>query len=72
MFPFSVVLKSILKSLIFIYPNLNCYRHSVSKLLTMEPLSVLRVRNQSQSLDVVLPFFIVVFKFFFSELTKNL
>ena len=63
-FPFSVILKSILKSLIFIYPNLNCYGHSVSKLLIVEPLSVLSVRNQNQSLDVVLPFFIFVFKFF--------
>ena len=71
MFPFSVILKSILKSLIFIYPNLNCYRDSVSKLLIVESLSVLSVRNQNQSLDVVLPLFIFVFNFFFLKFTKN-
>ena len=70
MFPFSVILKSILKSLIFIYPNLNCYRDSVSKLLIVESLSVLSVRNQNQSLDVVL-LFIFVFNFFFLKFTKN-
>ena len=64
MFPFSVIHKAILKSLLFIYPNLNCYRHSVSKLLIVEPLFVFSVRNQNQSLDVALSFFIFVFKFF--------
>ena len=58
-FPFSVILKSILKSLIFIQ------RRSVSVLLIAEPLSVLSVRNENQSLDVVLPFFIFVFNFTF-------
>ena len=42
--------------------SLNHYRLSVSMLLTVEPFSVLSVRNENQSLDVVLPFF--VFKFF--------
>ena len=65
MFPFSVIMKSILKSLIFIYLNLNYYRHSVSVLLIVKPLSVLSVRNENQSLDVVLPFFIFVFNFFY-------
>ena len=63
-FPFSLILKSILKSLIFIYLNLNYYRHSVSiyiTVLTVEPLSVL----SNQSLDGVLPFFILVFNFFY-------
>ena len=64
-FPFSVILKSILKSLIFIYPNWNHYRHSVSILRIVEPLSVLSVRNENQSFDDVLPFFIFVFKFFY-------
>ena len=66
-FPFSVILKSILKSLVFIYPNLNCYWHRVFILLIVEPLSVLSVRNenQTQSLDVVSPFFIFVFNFFY-------
>ena len=71
MFPFCVIFKSILKSLIFVYPNLNWYLHNVSKLLLVEPLSVLSVRNHNQSLDVVLPFFIFVFKFFFSEIYKE-
>ena len=70
LFPFSVILKSILKSLIFIYPNLNYYRHSVSILLLVEPPSVLSVRNENQSLDVALPFFIFVFKFFY-EICKE-
>ena len=61
-FPFSAILKWLLKSLIFIYPNLNYYRHSVSMLLIVEPLSVLSVRSENLSLDVVLPFFIFVFK----------
>ena len=59
-FPFSVIWKSILKSLIFVYPNLNYYRYSVlypSILLIVEPLSVLSVGNENQSLDVVLLFF---------------
>ena len=30
----------------------------------VEPLSVLSVRSENQSLDAVLPFFIFVFKFF--------
>ena len=64
MVSFSVILKWILKSLIFIYPNLNYYRHSVSILLIVEPLSALNVRNKNQNLDVVLKFFISVFKFF--------
>ena len=63
-FPFSVILKSILKSLIFIYSNLNYYRHSAAILLIVEPLPVLSVWNENQSLDVVLPFFIFVFNFF--------
>ena len=63
MFPFSVILKSILK--ILIYPNLNHYRHSVSILPSVESLSVLSARNKNQSLDVVSPFFIFVFKFFY-------
>ena len=62
--PFSVILKSILKSVIFIYPNLNYYRHSASILLIVELLSMLSVRNENQGLNVVLPFFIFVFKFF--------
>ena len=53
-YPFSVILKSVLKSLI--YPNLNYYRHIVYILLIVEPLSVLSVWNENQSLDVVLPF----------------
>ena len=57
MFSFSLILKSILKTLIFISPNLNYYRHSVSILLTVEPFAVLSVRNENQSLDVVLLFF---------------
>ena len=72
MFPFKCNLESILKTLIFIHPNLNCYRHSVSKLLIVEPLSVLRVRNQNQSLDVVLPSIIFDFKFFFLKFTEFL
>ena len=64
MFPFSVILKPILKSLIFIYLNLNYSRHSVCILLIGEPLSMLSVRNENQSL-VVLPFFIFVSKFFY-------
>ena len=64
-FPFSVILKLILKSLILIYPNLNYYRHSVSILLIVEHLSAFNVRNKNQSLDVVLPFFILVFNFFY-------
>ena len=67
-FAFSVIFKPILKSLIFIYPNLKCCRLSVSKLLIVEPLSVLSVRNKNQSSDVVLPFFIFVFKIFFQNL----
>ena len=65
--PFSVILKSILKSLIFIYPTLNYYRHNVSILLIVEPFSVLRVRNENQSLDDVLPFF----KNFFIKFTRS-
>ena len=66
MFPFSVILKSISKSLIFIHSNLDYYRqsyywHSVSILLTAEPVFVLGARDENQSLDVVLPFFIFVF-----------
>ena len=72
MFPFSVILKAILKSLVFIYPNLNCYRHSVSKLLIVEPLSVLSVRNQNPSLDVVMPVFIIFFQVFFLKFTKSI
>ena len=68
MFPYSVILKSILKSFIFIDPNLNYYRHSVSILLIVEPLFVLCVRNENQSLDAVLPLFIFVFKFFYKIL----
>ena len=63
-FPRSVILKSILKSLIFNYPNLNYYRLGVSILLIVKPLSVLSVRKENQSLDVVLPFSIFVFNFF--------
>ena len=71
--PFSSILKSILKSLILIYPNLNYYQHSVSTLLTVrvEPFSALSVRNENQSLDVVSPFIIFVFKFFY-EIYKEL
>ena len=58
MFPFSLILKSILKSLRLIFIYLNYCRYSVSIWLTVEPLSVLIVRNESQSLDVVLSFFI--------------
>ena len=65
MFPFRIILKSILKSLIFIYPIVNHYRHSVFISLILEPLSVLIIRNKNQSLDVVLPFFIFVFKFYY-------
>ena len=54
-----------MKSLIFVYPNLNYYRHSVSILLLVEPLSVLSVRNENQSFDDVLPFYIFVFNFFY-------
>ena len=67
-FPFSVILKSVLKSLI--YPSLNCYRQSVSILLIVEPLSVLSVRNKNQSLDVVLSFLFLVFNFF-NEIYKE-
>ena len=71
-FPFSVILKLILKSLIFIYPNLNYYQHSVSILLIVVPLSVLSVRNENQGLDVVLTFFIFVFEYFFWKFTRSL
>ena len=64
MFSFGLILKSILKSLLFVYPNLKYYRHRVSILLTVKLLSVYNVRNKNQSLDVVLPFSIVVFKIF--------
>ena len=65
-FPYGVTLKSILNSLIFIYPNLNYYRHSIFILLIVEPTTMLSVRNENQSLalDVVTPFFIFVFKIF--------
>ena len=66
---FSLMLKLILKSLIFIHPNLNYYRHSVSILLTVELLFVLSVRNENRSLEVVLPFFI--FFNFFYEIYKE-
>ena len=65
MFPFSVILKSILQSLIFIYPNVNYYRRSASILLIVETLSVLTVRNENQSLGVVLLIFSFVFRFFY-------
>ena len=77
-FPFSLILKSILKSLIkFVYPNLNYYRHSVSILLIVEPLSALSVSNENQSLDVVLPFlclkfFYEIYKEFFVHLVAGL
>ena len=57
MFPFSVLLKSILKSFELLSAN-------VSVLLIAEPLFVLIVRNENQSLQVVLPFFIFAFIFF--------
>ena len=57
-FPFSLILKSTLKSLGLIFIYSNYYRYSVSISLTVEPLSVLSVRNENQSLDVVLLFFI--------------
>ena len=57
-FLFSLILKSTLKSLGLIFIYLNYYWYSVSMRLTVEPLSVLSVRNENQSLDVVLPFFI--------------
>ena len=59
------MLKSILKSLIFVCSNLNCYRHSVSILLIVEPLSAYSAQNENQRLDIVLPLFIFVFKFFY-------
>ena len=70
MFPFSVILKSILKSLMFVYPNLNYYRHSVSILLIVKPLSALRVRNENQSCDDVLPF-LFMFSNFFMKFTRS-
>ena len=57
-FPFSLILKLTLKSLGLIFTFLNYYRYSVSISLTVEPLPVLSVRNENQSLDVVLLFFI--------------
>ena len=57
-FPFSLVLKSTLKSLGLIFIYLNYYRYRVSISLTVEPLCELSVRNENQSLDVVLLFFI--------------
>ena len=59
-FPFSLILKSTLKSLGLICIYLNYYRYIVSIRLTVEPLSVLSVRNENQSFDGVLPFFIFV------------
>ena len=38
----------------------------------MEPLSVFSVRNENQSLDVVLPFFIYAFNFFYEIYKKFL
>ena len=70
MFPFSAILKSVLKSLIYIYPNVNYYRHSVSILLIVELLSELGVRSENQSLGFVLPFFVFVVKFFFLNLQR--
>ena len=61
-FPFCVILKSILKSLIYIYSS---KFELLSILLIVEPLSVFCVRNKNQSLDVVLPFFIFVFKYIY-------
>ena len=65
MFPFSVVMKPILKSLVFIDSNLNFYRHSVSIVLIVEPLSVLSVRNENKSLQVVLHSFYCCFQIFY-------
>ena len=70
MFPLRLILKSILKSLIFIYLNLNYYRHRISILLIVEPLFVLSVLNENKSLDTVLPFFVFVFKFFSRNLQR--
>ena len=71
MFSFSLILKSILKTLTFISPNLNYYRHSVSILLTVEPLAALSVRNENQSLDVVLLFFNFVRNFIFMKFMRS-
>ena len=70
-FPFSLILKSTLKSLGLIFIYLNYYRYSVSISLTVEPLSVLSVWNENQSLDVVLLFFIYFCFQIFVKLTKS-
>ena len=72
-FPSSLILKSTLKSLGLIFIHLNYYRYSVSISLTVEPLSVLSVRNENQSLDVVLLFFIYFcFQIFYKTYKKFL
>ena len=71
MFPFCIILQTILKSLIFVYPNWNYYRHSVSISLIVELPSVLSVRNENQSLDVVLPIFNFCCEIFFMKFTRR-
>ena len=67
-FPFGLILKIDFGKLnisLFKIELLLAHLHTI--LLIVEPLPVLSVRNESQSLDVVLSFFIFVFKFFYES-----
>ena len=67
-FPFSVILQWILKRLIFIYPNLNYYRHSVSILLIVKPLSVLKCPERKLKLRCCVAIFYFCLKNFVGNL----
>ena len=71
-FPFGVILKSILESLIMIYPNLNYYRHSVSIIHIINSGTTLCAQCPERKLELrccVAIFFL--FSNFFMKFTRS-
>ena len=69
-FPFSVILKSTLKSLIFIHPNLNYYLQCIHMTNSGTTLCALCPKQKSE-LRCCVAIFYFCFQFFFLKFTRS-